>query len=84
MISIGVIMNPIESINPGTDSTLAMMDALQIDHEIIYIIPQTLHMTNHSVIAKVYNVEVFPNKKELIQNGETLIQKYQPTQKISI
>ena len=64
MISIGVIMNPIESINPSTDSTLAMMDALQINHEIIYIIPQTLHMTNHSIIAKVCKVEVFPNKKE--------------------
>ena len=64
MYSFGIIMDPIENINPKEDSTFSMILALQKKNNIEYIIPNTIHLINQKVFAKVKKLHVFKRKKD--------------------
>ena len=64
MYSFGIIMDPIEDINPKEDSTFAIITALQKNHNIEYIIPDTIHLINQDVFAKTKKLKTFKRKKD--------------------
>ena len=57
-------MDPIEDINPKEDSTFAIITALQKNHNIEYIIPDTIHLINQDVFAKTKKLKTFKRKKD--------------------
>jgi len=62
-MKLGVVMDPIESINFKKDSTLAMMlEAQKRDHELFYITPDSLYINESGAfaIAKTINVKNEP------------------------
>jgi glutathione synthase len=64
MYSFGIIMDPIEDINPKEDSTFAIITALQKTHNIEYIIPDTIHLINQDVFAKTKKLKTFKGKRD--------------------
>ena len=64
MYSFGIIMDPIEDINPKEDSTFSIITALQKNHDIEYIIPDTIHLINQDVFAKTKKLKTFKRKKD--------------------
>ena len=58
MYKIAVAMNPIETLDPTKDSTFSLMNQLQIDAELLYIIPDSLVLDNKIVRAKVSKVSI--------------------------
>ena len=51
-MKLGVVMDPIESINFKKDSTLAMMlEAQKRDHELFYMTPDSLYINESGVFA---------------------------------
>ena len=64
MYSFGIIMDPIENINPKEDSTFSMILALQKKNNIEYIVPNTMHLINQKVFAKVKKLHVFKRKNK--------------------
>ena len=64
MYSFGIIMDPIEDINPKEDSTFSIITALQKNHNIEYIIPDTMHLINQDVFAKTKKLKTFKRKKD--------------------
>lgn len=62
MYSFGIIMNPLENIDISKDSTVAIIEALQENSKIYYIIPDTVHTNDQKVFAKVGLLKI--NKKE--------------------
>ena len=59
MYSFGIIMDPIEDINPKEDSTFSIITALQKNHNIEYIMPDTIHLINQDVFAKTKKLKTF-------------------------
>ena len=62
-MKLGVVMDPIESINFKKDSTLAMMlEAQKRDHELFYMTPDSLYINESGAfaIAKTINVKNEP------------------------
>ena len=70
MYSFGIIMDPIEDINPKEDSTFAIITALQKNHNIEYIVPDTIHLINQNVFAKTKKLKTFKRKKIFINYHE--------------
>ena len=64
MYSFGIIMDPIENINPKEDSTFSMILALQKKNNIEYIVPNTMHLINQKIFAKVKKMHVFKRKNK--------------------
>jgi glutathione synthase len=64
MYSFGVIMDPIENINPTEDSTFAIINALQQKCNIEYIIPDTIHIINQEVFAKIRRLHTYKRKNK--------------------
>ncbi len=71
MYSFGVIMNSIETINPETDSTIAIISALQKKCNIEYIKPGTMHLINNKVLAKSSKLKVYKNKRDYFELKRT-------------
>ena len=63
MYSFGIIMDPIEDINPKEDSTFSIITALQKNHDIEYIVPDTIHLINQNVFAKTKKLKTFKREK---------------------
>ena len=58
-MKIGVVMDPIESINFKKDSTLAMMlEAQSRKHQLFYITPDSLYINEKGAFAKAKNLQV--------------------------
>ena len=53
MYSFGVIMDPIQNIDIKKDSTIAILEALQKNSKIYYILPDSVHMHNQKVYGKI-------------------------------
>ena len=64
MYSFGIIMDPIEDINPKEDSTFSIITALQKNHNIEYIVPDTIHLINQDIFAKTKKLNTFKRKKD--------------------
>ena len=64
MYSFGVIMDPIENINPTEDSTFAIINALQQKCNIEYIVPDTIHIINQEVFAKIRRLHTYKRKNK--------------------
>lgn len=62
MYSFGIIMDPIESIDPKEDSTFAIINALQKKSYVEYIIPDSIHMRNREVYAKIKRLHTSKRK----------------------
>jgi len=64
MLKVAMQMDPIETIEPAGDSSLAMMlEAQNRGHELFYYTPATLSMSDGVVTARVAPVEVFDRQK---------------------
>ena len=63
MYSFGIIMDPIEDINPKEDSTFSIITALQKNHNIEYIVPDTMHLINQDIFAQTKKLNTFKRKK---------------------
>ena len=64
MYSFGIIMDPIEDINPKEDSTFSIITALQKNHNIEYIVPDTIHLINQDIFAQTKKLNTFKRKKD--------------------
>ena len=64
-------MDPIENINPKEDSTFSMIIALQKKNNIEYIIPNTIHLINQKVFAKVKNF-MFSKERKIFSHCQNL------------
>ena len=69
MYTIGVIMDPIECVNKSSDSTIAMLSALQKTNKIEYINPKSLNISNRGVYAKSNKLDLYPKKKDFYKKG---------------
>jgi glutathione synthase len=75
-ISIGFIMDPIESIKSYKDTTFAMMLAAQKKHwEIHYIQPDALFIKDNKVFAETHTLQVYDNQTPhfSVQKTEILV-----------
>jgi len=70
MLKFGVIMDPIESINPKKDTTFSLISALQKRCRVEYIFPRTMCLVDEKVKAKVSKIKVFKNKTNYYQLSE--------------
>ena len=58
-MKLGVVMDPIETINFKKDSTLAMMiEAQRKEHEIFYMTPESLFIDSGMAFARTSKVQV--------------------------
>jgi len=57
-------MDPIEDINPKEDSTFSIITALQKNHNIEYIVPDTIHLINQDIFAQTKKLNTFKRKKD--------------------
>lgn len=64
MFRFGIVMNPIDSINPQWDSTFALMLALQKKGLVEYIEPHSLHLKDKKVFAYSSVIKVSQNKRK--------------------
>ena len=62
MYSFGIIMNPIETTNMSTDSTVAIVEALQKNSKVYYIFPDTICIDDQKVYGKVALLSINRNK----------------------
>ena len=62
MYSFGIIMDPIQNIDITKDSTVAIIESLQKNSKIFYIIPGTLHINNKKVYGMLGRLKI-DNKK---------------------
>ncbi len=70
-ISLGIVMDPIDSINIKKDSTFAMMlEAQSRGHSLFYILQSDLFAKDGMVFAKMYPVKVMDNPKKWFELGE--------------
>ena len=69
MKTFGIIMDPIDSINPKKDSTFALISALQNKCIIEYIYPETLSFLDGKISGKSSKVRVFKNRKVFYELG---------------
>ena len=63
MYSFGVIMDPIQNIDIKTDSTVAIVEALQKNSKTYYILPESVHMHNQKVYGKIGFLKINRRKK---------------------
>lgn len=69
--TIGIVMDPIQSIAPQKDSTLAMMLAAQdMGAALYYMEPDDLYVQNGTAFSTVRPVEVFDNLETWFRLGE--------------
>ena len=75
-MKLGVVMDPIETINFKKDSTLAMMiEAQRKGHEIIYITPDSLFINSGISYASSYKMEVRNDPSDwFTKEDETIIE----------
>ena len=75
-MKLGVVMDPIETINFKKDSTLAMMiEAQRKGHEIIYITPDSLFINSGISYASSYKMEVRNDPSDwFTKEEETIIE----------
>ena len=73
MYSFGIIMDPIENINPKEDSTFLMILALQKKNNIEYIVPNTMHLINQKIFAKVKKLHVFKRKNNFFMMSKYIL-----------
>ena len=71
-IKLGVVMDPIENINPKKDSTLAMLLAAQTrGWSLYYMLPEGLCFSDGIVKATSTELRVFDNDEEWFEFGST-------------
>lgn len=64
MLTIGIIMDPIEHADPDKDTTITLMHALQKKCNVEYIIPHSIFLENQNVFAKSSKIKIFKNKTD--------------------
>ena len=71
-MKLGVVMDPIETINFKKDSTLAMMiEAQNKGHEIFYMTPDSLFINSGVAFSNMANIEVRNDSSNWFSLGET-------------
>ncbi len=69
-LRLGILMDPIGSINPAKDTSLAMMlEAQRRGHELVYFEQTDLRIRNGRPLARMYPVRVFDNKERWFELG---------------
>jgi len=63
MKTFGIIMDPIDSINPKKDTTFSLIFALQKKCIIEYIYPETVSLSDGKISGKSSKIKVFKNRK---------------------
>ena len=72
-MKLGVVMDPIESINFKKDSTLAMMlDAQSRDHELFYMTPDSLNINENGAYASAKTIDVMNDPISWFQYKEEM------------
>ena len=70
---IGIVMDPIDTITPYKDSTLAMMLAAQeLGADLYYMVPDDLYIQSGKAYAAMGKLTVSDNSEKYYQLGETL------------
>lgn len=81
-ISLGVLMDPIDSINIKKDSTFAMMlEAQRRNYKLFYMTQSSLYVSEGVTYASMTEVKVFDDEKHWFELGETL---NQPLHRLSV
>ena len=75
MFRFGIIMNPIDSINPQWDSTFALMLALQKKGLVEYIEPHSLYLKDKKIFAYSSVIKVSRNKRKYFMQWKSPIEK---------
>mgnify|MGYP001158458068 FL=1 len=63
MYKIAVLMDPIENVNPRSDSTIIILEKLQKKADIFYIEPDSLALVNSNIEASISKLKVSRLKK---------------------
>ncbi len=72
-MKLGVVMDPIESINFKKDSTLAMMlEAQSRDHELFYMTPDSLYINENGAYASAKTIDVMNDPISWFQYKEEM------------
>lgn len=70
-INVAIQMDPIGSINPRTDSTLAMMrEAQKRGHALFYYTPDMLSWNNGTITAQAYPITLYDDPKKFFTLGD--------------
>ena len=67
MYSFGIIMDPIQNIDITKDSTIAIIESLQKNSKIFYIIPGTLHINNKKVYGELGRLKIDSKKQKFYE-----------------
>ena len=67
MHKIAILIDPIETLNRNTDSTLGIVSHLQKSNKIFYINPDSLSLRNSDVTAKIQELKINLNKTKFYQ-----------------
>jgi glutathione synthase len=72
-IKLGIVMDPIETIDPKKDSSLAMLlEAKKRNYEIYYMQQQDLKLIEGKALADAHIIDVFDNNKEWFKASKEL------------
>jgi len=72
-IKLGIVMDPIETIDPKKDSSLAMLlEAKKRNYEIYYMQQQDLKLIEGQALANTNIIDVFDNNKEWFKTSKVI------------
>ena len=72
-IKLGIVMDPIETIDPKKDSSLAMLlEAKKRNYEIYYMQQQNLKLIEDQALANTSIIDVFDNNKEWFKTSKVI------------
>ena len=72
-IKLGIVMDPIETIDPKKDSSLAMLlEAKKRNYEIYYMQQQDLKLIEDQALANTNIIDVFDNNKEWFKTSKVI------------
>lgn len=72
-IKLGIVMDPIETIDPKKDSSLAMLlEAKKRNYEIYYMQQQDLKLIEGQALANTSIIDVFDNNKEWFKTSKVI------------
>ena len=75
-MKLGIVMDPIESINYKKDSSLdIMIEACQRKYDLSYILPTSLHINERGAFAEIFPISAHRNPDKWFDLGDPEIRK---------
>jgi glutathione synthase len=75
-MKLGIVMDPIESINYKKDSSLdIMIEACQRKYDLSYILPTSLHINERGAFAEIFPIRAYRNPDKWFDLGDPEIRK---------